>query len=343
MAKDSSHANALELFADERALVTAAQELVQRGDLSASEWQAHYAQLLKKYNALLRQVVKLTGLGDTIQNRLIRTQAQLDARNSELRSANDRLRELDRIKAAFTAMLVHDLKSPLSVVKATLELLAEDPAVLESHYAQLVTAAGHSTETMLMLINEMLEVARSEAQEIKLESRWLDLSECLTELVEETRLAARAKQIQVKLECGPVPAVLGDWPKLRRVLTNLTSNAIKFTPVGGAITLSCHAQSAPENPQQTLVVISVADTGEGIPEEELPHIFDPYRQVQSSKKKNLGVGLGLAIAKRITEAHGGAISVESQAGQGACFAIALPAAPARVRITPAAGLKTLNA
>ncbi len=343
MAKDSNHANAFELFAEERALVEAARGLIQQGEFSAAEWQSHYAKLLRKYETLLRQAIKITGSGDAIQSRLIRTQAQLDARNTELRHVNDRLRELDRVKAAFTAMLVHDLKSPLSVVKATLELLAEEPTVSEGPYAQLVTAASHSTETMLTLINEMLDVARSESQEITLESRRLDLVPCLNELLEEVRVAARPKNIEVLLTCSPVPPVLGDWSKLRRVLTNLTSNAIKFTPVGGQLRLSCHVEGHPEKPRQKLVVIRVADTGEGIPEADLPYIFDPYRQVQASKKKGLGVGLGLAIAKRITEAHGGTIDVESQVGQGTCFTITLPAAETSIRLTPAAGLAAPDA
>ncbi len=338
MAKDSNHANAFELFAEERALVAAAHELVQQGESSPVEWQSHYVKLLRKYETLLRQAIKITGSGDAIQSRLIRTQAKLDARNTELRHVNDRLRELDRVKAAFTAMLVHDLKSPLSVVKATLELLAEEPAVSEGPYAQLVTAASHSTETMLTLINEMLDVARSESQEITLESRRLDLVPCLNELLEEVRVAARPKNIAVLLTCSPVPPVLGDWSKLRRVLTNLTSNAIKFTPVGGQLRLSCQVETYPEKPRQKLVVIRVDDTGEGIPEADLPYIFDPYRQVQASRKKGLGVGLGLAIAKRITEAHGGTIAVESQVGQGTCFTITLPAAETSIRLTPAAGL-----
>jgi len=338
MAKDSNHANAFELFAEERALVAAAHELVQQGEFSPAEWQSHYVKLLRKYETLLRQAIKITGSGDAIQSRLIRTQARLDARNTELRHVNDRLRELDRVKAAFTAMLVHDLKSPLSVVKATLELLAEEPAVSNGPYAQLVTTASNSTEAMLTLINEMLEVARSESQEITLERRRLDLVPCLNELLEEVRVAARPKQIDVLLMCSPVPPVLGDWSKLRRVLTNLTSNAIKFTPVGGQLRLSCQVESHPEKPRQKLVVIRVADTGEGIPEADLPYIFDPYRQVQASEKKGLGVGLGLAIARRITEAHGGTIAVESQVGQGTCFTITLPAAETSIHPTPAAGL-----
>ncbi len=337
MAQDSPHANAFELFAEERALVAAAHELAQQGGFSPAEWQSHYAKLLRKYETLLRQAIKITGSGDAIQSRLIRTQSQLDARNTELRHVNDRLRELDRVKAAFTAMLVHDLKSPLSVVKATLELLAEEPAVSKGPYAQLVTTASNSTEAILTLINEMLEVARLESQEITLESRRLDLVPCLNELLEEARVAARPKNIEVLLTCSPVPPVSGDWSKLRRVLTNLTSNAIKFTPVGGQLRLSCHVEGHPEKPRQKLVVIRVADTGEGIPEADLPYIFDPYRQVQASEKKGLGVGLGLAIAKRITEAHGGTIAVESQVGKGTCFTITLPAAETSIRRTPAAG------
>lgn len=323
MTRDSNHANALALFAEERALVAAAQALAQRDDLPAADWRAEYRNLLKKYELLLRQAVKITGAGDAIQNRLIRTQAQLDARNAELQSVNERLRELDRIKAAFTAMLVHDLKSPLSVVKATLELLAEEAPVMNGPYGQLVTAANHSTEAMLTLINEMLDVSRLESQEVTLEIRPLDLCACLTGLAEEVRAAAHPKRIAVILVCDALPPTPGDWSKLRRVLTNLTSNAIKFTPPGGTITLRCRAEGDAAGPP-SWVVIQVADTGEGIPAAELPHVFDPYRQAQSSKKKHLGVGLGLAIAKRITEAHGGTIAVESQVGQGTCFTITLP-------------------
>lgn len=335
MAKDSSHANALELFAEERELVAAAQTLARRDDLSAADWRTEYRSLLGKYELLLRQAIKITGSGDVIQKRLIRTQAQLDARNGELHAANERLRELDRIKAAFTAMLVHDLKSPLSVVKATLELLAEEPSVTSGAYGQLVTAANHSTEAMLTLINEMLDVSRLESQEITLEIRPLDLCACLTGLAEEVRTAARSKRIAVTLACDAMPPTPGDWSKLRRVLTNLTSNAVKFTPPGGTVTLRCRAEGDADGGPPSRAVIQVADTGEGIPAAELPHIFDPYRQAQSSTKKHLGVGLGLAIAKRITEAHGGTIAVESQVGQGTCFTITLPlTAPRRMKIAP---------
>ncbi len=316
----STHASAL--FAEEWSFVATAREVLHQADLTAEAWHRHYQGLLREYERLLRQAIKITASGDAIQKRLVRTQAQLDVRNTELQAVNNRLEELARAKATFTAMLVHDLKSPLSVVKATLELLAEEPVVTNGPYAQLVTAATHSTEAILTLINEMLDVSRLESQDINLDIELLDLGACLTALVEEVRVAARPKAITVTFGCDPIPPVPGDWQRLRRVLTNLTSNAIKFTPVGGSIGLHCQAVGNAGSPSQ--VVIQVTDTGEGIPAAELLHIFDPYRQVSSCQKRHLGVGLGLFIAKRITEAHRGTITVESQVGQGTCFSVTLP-------------------
>ncbi len=346
MSRESSHANALELFAEERDSLRAAQESAEDDALTPDQVRHNYRQLVRKYERLLKQAVKITASGDAIQNRLIRTQAQLDARNAELHSANDKLKDLDKVKAAFTAMLVHDLKSPLSVVKATLEILADEPSVGSGQYAQLVVAASQSTETMLTLINEMLEVSRSETQEITLDHAPVNIGRSIEAFGAEVRASARSKNITVRVETdSDVPFILGDWNKLSRVFANLTSNAIKFTPKGGEITISCRAEideAASNEYERTKIRICIADTGEGIPPEELPHIFDPYRQVSASKSKHLGVGLGLAIAKRITEAHGGQITVSSEVGGGTCFSLLLPAHPMSLKAS-ADGTFRLNA
>lgn len=328
MSRESSHANALELFEEERDILSEAKQIAEDAGLTGDQLRLEYRQLVRKYERLLRQAVKITASGDAIQNRLIRTQAQLH-------SANDKLKELDKVKAAFTAMLVHDLKSPLSVVKATLEILADEPGVGDGQYAQLVVAASQSTETMLKLINEMLEVSRSETQEITLDHAPVDLGRAIEAFAAEVRASARQKNITVRVDVSEkVPFILGDWNKLSRVFANITSNAVKYTPTGGVITISCHPETneaAVHEFDRSKIRVRITDTGEGIPTDELQHIFDPYRQVSNSRKNNLGVGLGLAIAKRITEAHGGQISVSSELGSGTCFSILLPAHPMTLR------------
>ncbi|MBX7221528.1 MAG: hypothetical protein K1Y36_16375 [Blastocatellia bacterium] len=251
--------------------------------------------------------------------------AQVVAQKNELEQANLKLRELDQIKANFTAMLVHDLKSPLSVVKASLELFETDEAIHQSDLAPLVGASSRSVDKILHLIAEVLEVFRSENQEMSIRPSLLDTSSLLTECATEARLAAQRQQISVSVELEPnLPALNGDREKLERALSNLLSNAIKFTPAGGSITLEARTlEGTGVERGLNWLRITITDTGEGIPPEELPYLFDPYRQANSNKAR-MGVGLGLAIVKRIVAAHGGNVSVRSQVGVGTSFTMILP-------------------
>ncbi|MBX7220638.1 MAG: tetratricopeptide repeat protein [Blastocatellia bacterium] len=259
------------------------------------------------------------------QKEVVEQQAQdLEAQRQALLEANLKLTEADRLKADFTAMLVHDLKSPLSVVNATLQLMGEDELV-QQHNHQLLSASQRSVEKMLTLINEVLRVFRSDSQEIPLHPVPLNPASLLTETIEEARLAARSGSITVESHFFPdLPLIAADRIELGRVLANLLANAIKFTPVNGVIRLEARLQSGQGGEEGlTFLRISITDTGDGIPAEDLPYLFDPYRQA-SSKKSGLGVGLGLAIVKRIVAAHGGTVTVCSQLGVGSCFSILLP-------------------
>lgn len=256
---------------------------------------------------------------------LTQANTDLSASRQELAEANIQLREMAEIKANFTAMLVHDLKSPLSVVKATLDFLSIDGDVVAGPYGALVHASVKTISKILAMIGELLEVFRTDSKEIHLRRESVKFTEFLKEFLENTRIAAQSENLVLETTISPaLPEMTIDVGKLERALSNLLSNAIKFTPAGGTISVEAsevmHMQSGVG---RTAVLIRISDTGEGIESDVLPIIFDPYRQGQSGKGR-LGVGLGLAIVKRIVEAHGGTISATSQPGQGTTFTLLLP-------------------
>lgn len=250
---------------------------------------------------------------------------EIAAQKDALAEANLKLSELDDIKAKFTAMLVHDLKSPLSVVRATLDFAEEDPEVLNSGIGALVSPANRSLDRVLALINEMLDVFKSDSQEIKLTLEPVAAETFFGEIGEENTLVAKKAGIAFKFDFeSPLPELNADRMQLSRVFSNLISNAVKFTPKGGTITLSGRLiEGTGVETGLKLLLVTVTDTGEGIPADILPYVFDPYRQ-GAGHKTRLGVGLGLAIAKRIVAAHGGNITVRSQVGVGTSFNVTLP-------------------
>jgi signal transduction histidine kinase/CheY-like chemotaxis protein len=245
-------------------------------------------------------------------------------RNVELTEANLKLKEVNQIKANFTAMLVHDLKSPLTVVKSTLELLAGDKT-LQKDNQQMISASERSIKKILNLVSEVLEVYRSESKEMPLELKTVDVESFLRDFTLNTRLAAKVNNISVDVQITlPLPQLIGDINQLERVFSNLVSNALKFTSSGGKITIEVTPiVGTGVESGLTFLRFSITDTGEGIPAEEIPYLFEPYRQA-NSRKKSAGVGLGLAIVKRIVASHGGNISVRSQIGVGSCFTVILP-------------------
>jgi PAS domain S-box-containing protein len=252
--------------------------------------------------------------------------ATLVAQKNELAEANLKLQELDRIKANFTATLVHDLKSPLAAVKSTLEMLVQMDDLSREEASSFIAASENRIEKVLNLINEMLEVSRTESQGMKLSCKTFAPEHFLRKCVEEAQLSATSCKVKVDACFEPdLPAISADPSKLERVFSNLLSNAIKFTPRGGTIMLEAWTiKGTGVESGLRLLLISITDTGKGIPAEELPYIFEPYRQARS-KRSSLGVGLGLAIVKHIVAAHGGNVTVRSQLGVGTRFTVSLPA------------------
>lgn len=293
----------------------------------AAEAQAKVAEVQAKVATFETQALEIKRQALEKENlQRIENETKIKQKNLELEEANLKLKELDEVKAKFAAMLVHDLKSPLTVVNLTLEMLLAKAIDPDPDLVGMVSNSEESIKKIVKLVNEMLEFYQSDAQEMHFELKPTNLLESLNYSVEVAKIAASKKNISVNLTPpDSLPLISADISKLERVFSNLLSNAIKFTSEGGQITLAIWTEEGiGVETGLHLVNISITDTGEGIVAEEIPFIFEPYRQAKSSNQK-AGVGLGLAIAKRILAAHSGNITVQSQLGIGTCFTITLPA------------------
>lgn len=257
-----------------------------------------------------------------------RTEAALQAKNEELAEANDRLRELDRIKQQFTAMLVHDIKSPMSAVQSVLKLLEREELSLDEDMRELLHGSQENLGQVVSLVDEVLEVFKNEGQEIRLITIPVATKVLLNRCFQTASIHGMTKGVSIQTEIADnLPEIECDPGKLERVFGNLLSNAVKFTSPGGRIVLEAEAiEGTGVEKGIHLLIVKITDNGPGINAEDLPYIFDPYRQSTAGHQK-VGFGLGLAIVRRIVAAHGGSVSVRSQIGVGSTFTVTLPTLP----------------
>ncbi|MBI3004173.1 MAG: hybrid sensor histidine kinase/response regulator [Ignavibacteriales bacterium] len=239
--------------------------------------------------------------------------------------------ELERTKADFMAMLVHDLRSPITGIKSVIEYFLEDgkSTGLRPEHMELLESSHESSVRMLELINDLLDLSKYEAGSMSLDKQSIPPMRMIEQYLKQMELQFKQKNIALKIEHRDgVRDVWADEGKLGQVLINLLTNAYKFTPNGGSVTISVEPFAPPQDSltqSGDFVRVSVADSGVGIPQSELPLLFDRYKQLSTSKKtKHKGTGLGLAICKLIVEAHGGQISVSSEAGKGTTFGFTIP-------------------
>jgi signal transduction histidine kinase len=240
--------------------------------------------------------------------------------------------ELERTKADFMAMLVHDLRSPLNGIKSVIDFyreLRDQGKPFSAEQLGLLDTAGDSAKRMLELINDILDLSKFEAGNMSLDKQRIALHIILDTVCRETSLQFKQKGISMFKEFGSIlPDVVVDPEKVAQVVMNLLSNALKFTKGGGSVTLTTSLESdtpagSPE--QKRFVKVSVVDTGVGIPPEEIPQLFERYKQVSTARQtKQKGTGLGLSICKLIIQAHGGKMGVESEVGQRTTFYFTLP-------------------
>jgi PAS domain S-box-containing protein len=235
----------------------------------------------------------------------------------ELAQQNEQLRQLDKLKDEFIALVSHELRTPLTSIRGYLELMGEDENLTaeQTHFLQTI---DRNAQRLQRLVGDLLFCAQVDAGKLSLESGSVDINAVVREALDAAQPSAAAKSIELVAELGELPEVGGDRARLAQVLDNFLSNAIKFTPGGGSVTITTLAHPGE-------VVIAVADTGIGIPESEVPHLFQRFFRTERATADAIpGTGLGLAIAKAIVTGHGGRLRVASAEGAGTTFRIILP-------------------
>jgi PAS domain S-box-containing protein len=242
-------------------------------------------------------------------------------RHDELLAAYDRLREHDRLKSAFVANMSHELRTPLNVIIGLCQLLARDPSLpLAPLQADAMSRMERNGRALLEMVNDMLDYSRLEAGSSALQLESLSVEEVIGSVVRSFEPEAREKKIELRVNVWPeAGSVQTDRRKLTQVVSCLVSNALKFTSAGS---VSVSAGAAGDNERW---YIEVTDTGIGISSDALAYIFDGFRQVDDRLTRSYnGVGLGLAITRRIVELLGGEITVESRQNEGSRFRITWP-------------------
>lgn len=246
---------------------------------------------------------------------------ELRAKSSELENQNRRIQEANRLKSEFLANMSHELRTPLNSIIGFADLLHDGEIPVDSpQHRELLGDILTSGRHLLQLINDILDLAKVEAGKMEFRPEPVELSKITGEVCSVLRTAAASKRIRVHIDVDPeVETVTADPARLKQILYNYLSNALKFTPEGGEVTL----RARPEGSRAYR--LEVADTGIGIAPSDLGRLFVEFQQLDSSTtRKHAGTGLGLAYTKRLVEAQGGSVGVKSVLGQGSVFFAILP-------------------
>ena len=267
---------------------------------------------------VLAKAAKRLGRGDLSQRVQFQGQGEVEMLGQAFNSMAADLEYAEQLRRNLVADVAHELRTPLSNIQGYLEAIRD--RVIKPDAA---TICSLSEETALLsrLVNELQELSLAEAGELKLVYQAEDVTKLIKEAVTPWQPKVSAKEISLSLDLPDnLPPVNIDWPRVNQVLHNLLENAVAHTHNGGTINVAAVAQDG-------WVEVSVSDTGEGIPAEDLPHIFERFYRVDKSRARATGgSGLGLTIAKRLVEAHGGKITVQSELGKGSRFSFTLPIA-----------------
>jgi signal transduction histidine kinase len=276
-----------------------------------------------------------TDLDQAVTEQILQLRAALQAANrslerrvqertAELQKALERVSELSQLKANFIANISHELRSPLTHIKGYTELLiSESLGPLTDEQRHALRVSQQATAKLEGLIEDLIMVSLASRGELSLKLEDMDIRRIASLAVKTFMERAQARGITLRAEIGEdVPLVQGDPQKIGWALSQLIDNGIKFTSKGGSVTVSVQREG------ENLVIVSVSDTGIGIPPNRLEEIFEPFHQLDgSSTRRYGGTGLGLSLVRQIIEAHGSMIEVQSAEGRGSTFKFPLLAVP----------------
>ncbi len=236
-----------------------------------------------------------------------------------------RLRELDRMKDMFVSNVSHELRTPIANLKLYLSLLEQGPSERRARYHEVMQ---REVDRLERLISDLLQISRlkNERAERAAAHEPVQVDEVIDSVIEGNLALAHSQNIILRHErqVAPMPRSYGNPDQIFRAINNLVSNALRYTPEGGRVTVRSRSVDAPGQTRPEWVIIEVVDTGIGIPKREVPAIFERFYRGSNVSPTISGTGLGLAIVKEIVDLHGGMLDVQSEEGRGSTFRIALP-------------------
>jgi signal transduction histidine kinase len=259
---------------------------------------------------------------DQLERRVEERTAELRATNEQLRAAKEKAEFADRTKAEFLANMSHELRTPLNAIIGFAEVMGQAlMGPLDAKYRDYASEIHGAGRHLLDIINDILDLSKIEAGRLELREETLELREVVAACRRVVSPRAETAGVTLSFDLRPgLPLVRADELRLKQIVLNVLTNAVKFTPAGGTVSLSAAADAAGG------VVIAIRDTGIGMKPEDIAVALEPFRQIDSQLSRRYeGTGLGLPLVKRLSELHGGRLDIESAPGQGTTVSISLPA------------------
>ncbi len=292
-------------------------------DLLANQ-AAHAIQKARLFNTIRREKAELKSLNEHLEARVM-------DRTRELTRANEELVRASQAKSQFLSNMSHELRTPLTSINGFSEFLLDGyVGPLNEAQSRYLTNINVSGKHLLELINGILDLSKIEAGKSSLKPELVDVGRLLDEVMLVLEGYANKAMVRLKLQCADeIPDLLLDRTKFKQILYNLCSNAIKFSPEGGEVTVTVAYDKASfisgREEQYATLSVAVRDQGIGISPEDQATIFNPFEQADGSHTRHFeGTGLGLTLTKRLVEMHGGRIELESAVGEGSCFSFVVP-------------------
>jgi signal transduction histidine kinase len=260
----------------------------------------------------------------------IMTNDEISDLSRAFNSMSEKLKHLDELRMQMMSEISHEMRTPLQVIKAACHMLvhSKTAAPLSEKQVQSVSMIHQAANRINSFVNTFLDIAKMEAGLMTFRFERVDINECIEPLVAEAQLIGQARQVKVDFQTSSFPPLLLDKERFTQAVSNLFSNALKFTPEGGNVTIrlvKIETEQSNGTPKKKFVRLDVQDSGVGIPPEDMQKLFTKFFQAKNTPLvKEKGSGLGLALVKHVAEAHGGKVSVTSTVGQGSTFSIMIP-------------------